>query len=511
MATDKIYTQGEIVEAIKTKAQSLNLDSFRVRVNRRDLPHLPPNILATFDDVTQAHILGPELWLLDLFGGGSFELTVSHASDPNTALPGPLKLTYDSGNYPVKKPNYNEVTQALSQPSWLGPTKMIFPRPPNAPPGLVQTTVNPTGAPSITALGSTTSVGGSAAAPLTQTIATSTNPVERQEASRLMQVSDHLERKERELFEKQMELKMEQMRQPAAAPEKGPSMSEMLAGATPLILAFLQQKADTDKMLFQAQQDAAARQIAMQQEASTRQLEMMKMMMDLSAAKKPDDFGQMKMVAELMGTMTNTTMQVIQSNAEMMNASAPQQEPPSYKLARQAMVALSAIMSKTPAAVLPDDESQPQLPPGGAESQQQEPLPKKYSQLELLERSIMRHDEPEKVAARFLKALKSPKFINFVRENYGGNIITMANARLGNWAAESAENTEYAQALIPFLIETAQKAGVMAKTEPKAEPVEAKPESEPAPSNGAAAHAEQAEAPPTEAPRRKKHVAAPEA
>lgn len=514
MATDKMYSQPEILEALKQKAGATNLDSFRVRVTRKLAPHLAPTYLATFDEVRIEQLISPELWLLEMFGGGSFEFTSSHMQDPNGGLPGPLKYSFDVAQWPLRNPDYNAMVQLISQQNWPGPIKILYPRPPSAinTPGNIVTTVLPP--PTVTTPPVNLSTVGN---PALNNIATgAASASERQEAMRLQQVAEQLERQERKNLKDELSLQIAQATVQRAP--QGPSMVELLTAAAPLITGFMQQKQQMEMMMFKAQQDSAALQLQMAQESAKQQMALMQMLMN-----KPekDDFGQMKMVAELMGTMTNTTMQVIQSNAEMMNASAPQQEPPSYKLARQAMVALSAIMAKTPATVLPDNEEQAALPAG--EEQARETQPQKYSQLELLERSIMRHDSHEKVVKRFLKALKSRKFVQFVQANYGGSFIAMANARLGQWAASDEKNMTYAQALIPALIAAGEKAGLVTAVKP---PVEVKAESpqaveksvekdEPeddasndAPTNGA--HAEDAQMPtetPPEPSRRKKHVA----
>lgn len=483
---DKIYSETEIIDALKSKAVATT-DSFRVKVNRRQAPHLPPELLATFDGVNVSSILEPELWALELFGGGAFEFTMAHASDVNSFMPGPKKATFDTTNYPPRKPSYAEVVAACSQTSWVGPTQIIYPRPTSIGPGIAATTVAPGhGITQLTIDGknqalpanlSTTSVGGNAMAPLQQTMATSTNPIEQREAGRLMQVSENLARTERDLMEQRLSLQIEKAR---PSDTRGPGIGEMLTSMTPLLLAFLDQKSKTDAMLFQAQQDAA-----------TRQLEMMRLMMMKpaidpemkalleKASEKKDDFGQMKGMAEMMGTMANVSMQIIQSNAELMAASQPQQESPAYKLARQAMVALSAIMGKTQVQMLPDNDGEvPALPAQAAAAPAPEGEKQKFSQLELLERSIRRLDDKDLVAERFLKTLKSPKFKAFIHQQYQGNFLRLVEDRLGVWAAEKDENLTYLQEVIPYIWGRAGEVGLIPKVVEKPvenPPVEAAP------------------------------------
>lgn len=490
---DKIWSQNEILEAVKSKAASLNLDLFRARISRKAAVHLAPDILATFDDFNINHLTAPELWLPELFGGGIYEIALSHSSDINVQIAAPYRITYAQESFPMRKPTYDDYINVMKQPEWQGPTKMIFPRPPNAPAGTVTTKVTPGG--EATVNGSTTTVGGPATPDLTKMQAASNPPEVRQEANRLMQVQENLMKQERELSDKKTELQFQTLRsellvaQPRAV-EQGPNrLLETITALAPFAIQFMTMQKESTERAIALQKEANDRHFAAQEAATARHLDLMKMVMTQKPEK--DDIGQIKAMGEMMGTMANVSMQVIQSQAEMMAASQPQQESPAYKLARQAMVALSGLMGSTKAVMLPDDESQPQLPPG---TPGQNGEPPKYSQLELLERAILRKDPKEKVALRFEKALKSKKFMQVLRVEFGGNFLKLVEARVGLWAAEDESNLTYLQEIFPFIWAHAQGLGLV----PPAVPVATKPaepetvvaDHEHAPTNGASAPVE---------------------
>lgn len=502
MAIEKIYTMAEMLESYRSKISSSGLDSFRIRVNRRPAAHLAPDYLATFEEVSISQILSPELWIIDLFGGGHFEITVNHASDPNGGMPGPYKISYDPAQNPLKKATYETIVAQMGTPGWMGPTHLLYPRPPSAQmtPGPVTTTVGPP-AP-VAPPASTNSVGN----PQLNQIATgSQNPAERNEANRLQYVSEKLAEQERKNFEDKLELKIAAM---APKEKQGPSILELMTAAAPFLIQFMNSKAATEERMFKAQQESAAMQLQLAKDAANQQMTLMTALMN-----RPKD-DSAKAMGDMIGTMSNVLMQTMHAQAELMNAGAPQQESPAFKLARQAMVTLSAFMGKGQAQMLPDEDGQIALPPGTEAPQAQNGEKQKFSQLELLARAFMRHDPKEKVAERFIKALKSKKFNQVLHTKYQGNFLALVNDVLGPWAAESAENMEYAQETVPFIWEAATK--VMPHLQ--AAPVPAKPAPEPpletiAPSNGA--HPDQpqepAEATPPERPSRKNKAAQPPA
>ena len=471
---EKIWSQSEILEAIKSKAASMNLELFRARISRRAAQHLSPDILATFEDFNITHLTSPELWLPELFGGGIFDISLSHMSDVNVAIAAPYRITYSPDAFPLLKPSYADFMNLLSKPEWLGPLKLIFPRPPNAPGGRVVTSVTPYGTTITLPNGSTSTVGGPATPDLTKLTAVENPPEVRQEAVRLMNVQENLMRQERELTDKKTELQIASLKSDlqqqfqASRPMEGKNtIVETVVALAPFLMQFMQMQKESADRNIALQKEASDRHFSAQEAATARHLDMMKLVME----KPKDDLGGM---AQMMGTMANVSMQIIQSNAEMLAASQPQQESPGYKLARQAMVALSGLMGNSKVAMLPDDENATTAalpegaPPPGEEK-------RKYSQLELLERTIVRKDSKEKVAERFLRALQSKRFMETVRAQYGGNFVKMVEIRLGNWAAANAENLSYLQEIIPFIWEKATEAGLVNPVVKKAveAPVEA--------------------------------------
>lgn len=462
---DRLMTESERFDILKQKVSSTGVDAFRVRVTRREQAHLQPELMATFEGVTFDSLGQPEVWLPELFGGGAFELKIAHMGNVNEDLFPPLKMTYPS--HAVKRLTPFELHQAINADTYRGPRGLIYPK-------MVSATATTTEKPPVfaTPTQSTTTVGGPATPVLQQVQAVGTQP-ERVEAARLTLVQESLMRQEKELAQRELDMKLAAMKaemfsgQPQ---QKGMDMVGLLTAAAPFIMGFLESRKAADARMFQIQADNA-----------NRQMEMMKLLTQkpeldpairelLDKASKKDDFGMMKNMTEMMGAMTTTTMQIIQSQAEMMAASQPQQDSPQMKLAQTGLKVLGAILSKTPMAPDEDEQQQPEEEP----QQEQAALPekKKFSQLELLERLLIRKAPKEKVAERFLKALKSPKFTGHIQKHFDGNYIKMLESRVLTWQlpdgslwAADEKNIDYIQETGMYIYRVAQKAGFFAPDE----------------------------------------------
>lgn len=500
MAIEKIFSEAEKFELMRQRIASTSVNAFRVRVTRREQPHLTPELLATFEGCSVEQLGSPETWLPELFGGGSYELRIAHMVTANDELFPPLKMTY--ATIPVKKLTPTELFFLVDSEAYHGPKGMVYPQRPKV---AVNTVIDK--APLLPAL-STTSAGGPET-PNIQHVASNGSVTERMEATRLAVVQENLMRQEKELSEKANDMKMEalrsEMRTLMTQPAKQWDLPSLLTAASPFILAF-----------FDSRKESEARMFQMQQQQQTAQLEMMKLLNQkpeldpamrelLDKASKKDDFGMLKNVTEMMGAMTTTTMQIIQSNAELMAASQPQGDSPQMKLAQTGLKVLGAILSNGKQIVEDDDEGQQ-----GVEQQEEAqalpenaaPEKKKYSQRQLLERALIRKDPKEKVAARFLKALKSAKFTGWVNKKYGGSYVEMVNALVITWQNPDGTpwvagegNIEYIKEAGMFMYREAQKAGFFPADAPPAPKVKAKEAKEEKPMNGASAGMVPVEAP----------------
>lgn len=464
---ERLMTDGEKFDILKQKVSATGIDAFRVRVTRREAAHLQPELMATFEGVTYDSLGQPEIWLPELFGGGAFELKIAHMGNVNEDLFPPMKMTYPS--HAVKKLSPFELHQAIAAENYRGPRGLIYPKMPMA--------VAPTEKPPILVgpSQSTTSVGGPAT-PMLQQVQAAGSQTERAEAARLALVQESLMRQEKELERRELDMKMAavEAKMLAGQPQqKGFDLAAVLSAVTPFILGYMESRKESENRMFQIQAENANRQMEMikimtakpELDPAVREL--------LDKASKKDDFGMMKNMTEMMGAMTTTTMQIIQSQAEMMAASQPQQDSPQMKLAQTGLKVLGAILSKTP--IAPDEDEQQQQMEEPQQEQAALPEKKKYSQLELLERLLIRKAPKEKVAERFLKALKSPKFTGYIQKNYGGNYIEMLQARVVTWVeadgslwAANEKNIEYIQETGMYMYKEAQKAGYFAP-EPKEE------------------------------------------
>lgn len=113
-------TNDAIAKQIAEVARSSGVDSFRVRISRKDnAQQLMPKVIATFLGATAEHLSSPETWLGQLAGGGHFFLAATHinnASQPFAAL----QVVMSGEPRPVD-------ALADTRPTWRGPAELVFP------------------------------------------------------------------------------------------------------------------------------------------------------------------------------------------------------------------------------------------------------------------------------------------------------------------------------------------------------------------------------------------------
>lgn len=487
---DKIYGQQEIMEVLRKTVAEKGSDSFRAKISRKENQSQMPNPLASFDGCTLEHLSNTETWLPVAFGGGWYSITLAHSSSPGDNIAGPLSFSYPpSSSFPVKKPSPREIVEIMAQP-WAGPNQLKFPIPDwlmsvkgqtytiddPIPPLKKETPVTAT---------PSSPVVNEAATILSQHAASTSSSNERLEISRLSQVNEMLSREKHEIERQRMQMEqesfrneMKQMLSSASRPSGGGGgIQETIATMTPLILAFMKSKDENDKFVMQMQIETANRQAEFMKSMMTKPpsdplIERLVEKIDKMTEKK-DDMGQMKMVAEMMGTMAQTSMSMIQAQAELVAASQPEQESPQFKLAGKALEALTAVFGKAgqavSSAVIDDTPVQAALPDGLEGIPEQVTEKPKFSQMELLERSLKRKDAKEKVLERFVKAMGSKKFKDMVRTQYRNDLLALIQDRLGPWAMSGDGNLQYLQETCGFVFEEATKLGVLRVKKPAAQ------------------------------------------
>lgn len=482
MATDKIFGAQEIMDILKKAAIDANHDSFRCKISRRENQAQLGDFIASFDGCTLEHLNNPETWLPILFGGGWYSIALAHSGKPGDNLGGHLKFSYPPSNsMQVKRPSGLEIAEIMSQPSWAGPTVLKWPIPEALMKGTQTFTVgDPLPTVAVAAVKKETNtlpVVNETSAILAQAAAaTQPNSVERLEVSRLSQANELLSREKNEIAQMRMQMEQESFRNEmklmlsANKPSSGGSggMMEVVGVLTPILLKFMDSKAEGDRFALQMQIDAANRQAEFMKSMMAKPATVDPMIEKLvekidKMSDKKDDMGHMKMVGEMMTMMASTSMQLIQSQAELVAASQPEQESPQFKLAGKALEALSAVFGKVgpaTAAVIDDSPVPPQqaLPEGIPEGIPEKP---KYTQLELLERSLKRKDAKEKVLERFAKAMASNKFKAFVRTQYKNDLLALIQDRLGPWAMTGEGNLTYLQETCTYVFEEATKQGIL--------------------------------------------------
>lgn len=466
---EKIWGHQETLDAIASKTVATTQDSYRVRIMRRRAPHLSPEMVATFDNVSQQQIFGPETWLPRLGGGGIYEMGVYHMTDTSSQIGGHVKATFGSPPTEVQP-------EAVLTADWKGPKDLVFPQ--IRPPSQGITTTTGYGPPPPL---NTQTVGGASVPALAPALA-SALPSERLEAQRLSAVSDNLLRQENDLRERGFDLKMERMKAELMAAQKpnGSGVMEIVAALSPLVLQFMDARAKADERAAVAQQAANDRFMAMMSHKPERDPLLDKLLDKSLNAPQKDELQSIKAATEMMGSMATMTMQVLQSNAELLQASSPQ-ESPGFKLARQAIVALQGILGNVPSVKMNAPED---IPAEGAEGEKKA-LPEgeqrvKLNRTEALKNAIFNLDPIEKVTVRFLKAYKAKSFQRLAN-HYGGNLLSLLEGELGEWASEEPEHMTYLQKLIPALFEAGTKAGYLTPTPPAQQQQQAPPAQEQAP------------------------------
>lgn len=516
MAEIRLLSHEETIQALDARAKSSEGgDSFRLRIQRRATPATPPQIFALFEDACISHFATPETWLPRLVGqgaGGIFELMAYHASNPIMPVGGPIRIPIDGEQRP---PNVEVVTTS----GWDGPRRLSYPKPGE---NLAQ------GGFSIAPLPATGTGTGGVPAPRqpsapevpvpvsTHSVTTTAPAADPQQAARLVAVEEALNRKQKEIEQAEAKMRETAMRNEILGSvktqmdsvvdlvrstqqqnqamlakitdtPKDTGTKDMVVALAPLLLGFLQQSA-------QAREDAAKRQEAILMAMLNRPAidPAMQAILDKLSTPKQDGGGAMlSQMSEAMASMTNVTMQLVHTAAEMgLGQSGPAPEPPWVKAVREgakvvmAMMAANAEQAKAAAAQarwgangappqLPAHHQPPpavtappvtQPPPAatapapGAAPAPEAPPQEKRPAIEVIEGAIRKKAPIEKIALAIINNVQDPSIIEaFMQAD--GNIETLMRNRLGDWLND-AENAKYVEALVAAVNKLAQERGL---------------------------------------------------
>lgn len=118
---DKTYTPDETYAALEAIAKATGDDNFWIRIVRRS-GVLATDVVARLEQAQLNHVAKPETWIPVLCGGGTFVMTVGHASDEARNIGGPLIAQFKDEVRPV------DLT-VVGAPGWNGPKKITYPDP----------------------------------------------------------------------------------------------------------------------------------------------------------------------------------------------------------------------------------------------------------------------------------------------------------------------------------------------------------------------------------------------
>lgn len=517
MAEIRQLSHEETIQSLDARAKSSEAgDSFRLRIQRRHSPSTPPQIFALFEDAQVAHFATPETWLPRLVGpnaGGIFELMAYHATNPIMPVGGVIRIPIEGNAAP---PNTEVVTTA----GWDGPRKLSYPKPgENLAPGFSipaqAGAVNDGSAPRQPA----PHVAVPAAIPIAQQVtATQGDP---QQAARLVAIEGEIARRQREVEAAEARMRESQIKneilgsvktqmdsvvdlvrnaqqQQAAlmarmteTPKADTGMKDMVVALAPLLMGFMQQAA-------QQREEAAKRQEQLMMMMIQRPAidPAMQQLLDRATAPKPDAGGaMMSQMAEAMASMTNVTMQLVHTAAEMgVGQSGPAPEPPWVKAVREgakvvmAMMASQAEQAKA-AAAQARYQGQPQLPPTPppASPPQAAPAAAVTAQppvavaaqpppavpqdtrtpIEKIEAAIRAKAPIDRISLAIINNVQEASIIAAFTEAEG-NIEQMFRNRLGNWL-DDADNGKYVENLIDAVNKLAQERGLIGGDDEEAE------------------------------------------
>jgi len=532
MADIRQLSHEETVQALDAKAKSAEAgDSFRLRIQRRHSPSTPPQIFALFEDANVAHFATPETWLPGLVGpnaGGIFELMAYHASNPILPVGGVIRIPIE-GN--IAPPN----VEIVGAPAWSGPRKLSYPKPgENLVPGFSIPQQVGTGGDGARrdSLPQNPSAPTASSLPAAMSAAMQGDP---QQAARLVAIEESIQRKQRDLDAAETRMREAQVKNEILGTVKaqmdgivdlvrsqqqatqalmtklaeGPKdsgMKDMVVALAPLVVGFIQQAG-------QAREDAAKRQEQMMMLMLNRpQIDpAMQQLLDRATAPKPDAGGQMmSQMAEAMASMTNVTMQLVHTAAEMgVGQSGPAPEPPWIKAVREgakvvmAMMASQAEQAKAQAASLrygghpPPQQALPPhaapaapqaapvaaAPPpptgnGAAASPPAEvtppPEPDTRTPIEKIEGAIRKKAPVDRIALAIINNVQDPSIVAAFMEAKG-NIETMFHNKLGPWLTD-ADNAKYVENLIEAVNKLAQERGLIGNDDDEGEEEEVEAE-----------------------------------
>lgn len=138
MADTKQYGPDETIGLLKARSEATGADNFTIKIFRKRQLGDRPDCIAVVNEAQIVHVANPEQWISRLCGGGTFQLSIYHRSDPTLPIGGMINFTLDGQ---PRFPDHN----ALRAADWAGPRELSFPPPGTTPQQVTSYTSLPQG------------------------------------------------------------------------------------------------------------------------------------------------------------------------------------------------------------------------------------------------------------------------------------------------------------------------------------------------------------------------------
>ena len=495
-----IQTSDEIMKLLKDKSESTQVDSWRIKVNRRNQQGSLPVHVATFEDAQLVHVANAEQWLTQLAGGGPYyQLEVYHQSEPLIPL-GRINLTIEGE---VRKAD----PLSAQSPNWRGPRRCIFPPLPSQSQEQQQGPIfmSPPTSPQVGGPHTQPALGGSGTGAPSFSV-TQQSP----EDSRVSAALERLAARERELDERRHKQDLEATERRSnerirlleeklsiqAPPSRSAlaDLAPLLAPLATILQEMVKASNETRQLMLKMEADSRAQQMTMQKdisEANRRTMELMlnrptdpfvqsllekmEKMVEAGRTRNAPEGEIVSQKAEAFGRMTKTTLSLVHAAAEMRAGEGAPADHPMMAVMKEATKAVQAISDGYKASVL-SQSARPVAPlPAAAVTSSEivpvqvapptQPAPTPASPTSLgtvdkLEVRIRNKESVADVAREFVDALGTPDMERELQQSNGDPAV-LFQRRLGEaWLAENPTNGLYAQQLLAEINTEAERKGI---------------------------------------------------
>lgn len=519
MADKTTPTQEETLTIINQRAK--DADSFFVRIFRKQHMGGLPETVATFDEAQIEHLTSPERWLPQLAGGGPvFMFQVFHSSDRGAMLGGFLHFAVPTTNL-APKTSAEIDPRIVKRAGWSGPRQLLYPtidaKPVQENPLFSISPNNlPPASPSGNSAANNVPGGGVPGAAFPRDVVYERNAAilqqieeERAKLQRQREEFQEQQRRDREELAEQKRraeldairresdakleaIKRELQHAAAAAPKSDVStmVAQIGAAFSPVILKLLESQNET-RLAVMRQQEATAAAAA----ESNRQLmsamltrpsidpvvERLFSELKSAVSQQVPQSTMLHSMADAMASMTQTTMDLVQTAADLNIGGGKEEDHPALKAIREGVKAVQSIFAgyqaqlpRTPAhhqpppAFRPIPQALPHAPApaqptvvpaatpaasGQAAAPAAPPenlvqLPPARDVLELLENMFKAQVAVGDVVDTFIRAFKAgDAVLHNALDAAGGEIEVMFSQRLGAFVLANPQYVPYLEEL----------------------------------------------------------------